>query len=77
MLVTPAAGSLESPRLRFAVGDVLTMDFRDELDAVVSFNALHWVLDQHGALTRIRTALRGVSSLVQVVCAGPRRAWKR
>ena len=68
-----AAGSLESPRLRFAVGDVLTMDFRDEFDAVVSFNALHWVLDQHGALTRIRTALRDRSwALVQVVCAGPR-----
>jgi len=68
-----AAGSLASPRLRFAVGDVLTMDFRDEFDAVVSFNALHWVPDQHGALTRIRAALRDRSwALVQVVCAGPR-----
>ena len=68
-----AAGSLESPRLRFAVGDVLTMYFRDEFDAVVSFNALHWVPDQHGALTRIRAALRDRSwALVQVVCAGPR-----
>jgi trans-aconitate 2-methyltransferase len=68
-----AAGTFASARLRFAVGDVLTMDFRDEFDAVVSFNALHWVPDQHRALTRIRTALRDRSwALVQVVCAGPR-----
>jgi trans-aconitate 2-methyltransferase len=68
-----AAGPFASPRLRFAVGDVLSMDFRDEFDAVVSFNALHWVPDQHGALTRIRAALRHRSwALVQAVCAGPR-----
>jgi trans-aconitate 2-methyltransferase len=65
--------SPDSPRLRFAVGDVLTMDYRHEYDAVVSFNALHWVLDQHTALSRVRTALRDTGwALVQVVCAGPR-----
>jgi trans-aconitate 2-methyltransferase len=49
------------------------MDFRDEFDAVVSFNALHWVPDQHAALTRIRTALCDRSwALIQAVCAGPR-----
>jgi trans-aconitate 2-methyltransferase len=68
-----AAGTFSSPRLRFAVGDVLSMDFRDEFDALVSFNALHWVPDQHGALTRIRGALRDRSwALIQVVCAGQR-----
>jgi trans-aconitate 2-methyltransferase len=68
-----AARSLESPRLRFVPGDVLTMDFRDEFDAVVSFNALHWVPDQHAALTRVRAALRDRAwALVQVVCAGKR-----
>jgi trans-aconitate 2-methyltransferase len=68
-----AAGTFSSPRLRFAVGDVLTMEFRDEFDAVVSFNALHWVPDQHAALARIRAALRDRSwALIQVVCAGPR-----
>ncbi|HEY7102864.1 MAG TPA: methyltransferase domain-containing protein [Mycobacteriales bacterium] len=68
-----AAGTFASPRLRFAVGDVLSMDFRDEFDAVVSFNALHWVPDQRAALTRIRAALRDRSwALTQAVCAGPR-----
>jgi len=68
-----AAGTFSSPRLRFAVGDVLSMGFRDEFDAVVSFNALHWVPDQHAALTRIRAALRDRSwALVQVVCSGQR-----
>src|SRR6185312_8412398 len=68
-----AAGTFSSPRLRFAVGDVLSMGFRDEFDVVVSFNALHWVPDQHAALTRIRAALRDRSwALVQAVCAGPR-----
>jgi trans-aconitate 2-methyltransferase len=68
-----AADSFASPRARFAVGDVLGMDFRAEFDAVVSFNALHWVHDQHGALARIRAALRDRSwALIQVVCAGRR-----
>jgi trans-aconitate 2-methyltransferase len=62
-----------SSRLRFAVGDVLTMDYRDEFDAVVSFNVLHWVPDQHTALTRIRAALRDPGwALVQMVCRGER-----
>lgn len=68
-----AASSFGSPRLTFAVGDVLAMDYRAEFDAVVSFNALHWVRDQHAALTRIRAALRDDGwALIQVVCSGDR-----
>src|SRR4029453_11390928 len=64
---------LASAGVRFAVGDVLTMDYRGEFDAVVSFNALHWVHDQRAALTRIRDALRdGGWALIQVVCQGDR-----
>ena len=48
-----AAGTFSSPRLRFAVGDVLSMGFRDEFDVVVSFNALHWVPQQDEALARM------------------------
>lgn len=63
----------DSPRLRFAVGDVLAMSLRDEFDVVVSFNALHWVPDQHAALSRIRTALHDSGwALLQVVCQGQR-----
>jgi trans-aconitate 2-methyltransferase len=63
----------DSPRLRFAVGDVLAMNYEDEFDVVVSFNVLHWVLDQHAALIRIRTALHDSGwALLQVVCQGER-----
>ena len=68
-----AASTFRSPRLRFAVGDVLTMPYRDEFDAVVSFNALHWVPEQNAALSRIRAALHDRAwALVQVVCQGER-----
>jgi trans-aconitate 2-methyltransferase len=63
----------DSPRLRFAIGDVLAMNYEDEFDVVVSFNVLHWVLDQHAALIRIRTALHDAGwALLQVVCQGRR-----
>jgi trans-aconitate 2-methyltransferase len=34
------------------------MTYQSQFDAVVSFNALHWVMDQHLALSRIAAALR-------------------
>ncbi len=62
-----------SDRLTFVIGDVCSMTFQDEFDAVVSFNALHWVLDQDAALTRIAAALRRrAGALLVFVCAGPR-----
>jgi trans-aconitate 2-methyltransferase len=67
------ARTLSSARLSFAVDDARTMGYRDEFDAVVSFNALHWVRDQHAVLTRIRTALHDEGwVLIQVVCRGDR-----
>jgi len=52
---------------------VVTMPYADAFDAVVSFNALHWVLDQHAALTRITAALRRPGrALLVFVCAGER-----
>jgi trans-aconitate 2-methyltransferase len=63
----------DDPRLRFEVGDVREMTFEDEFDVVVSFNALHWVPDQHRALHRIRMALHGSAwALLQFVCRGGR-----
>ena len=63
----------EIARVQFEIGDVLAMPFRDEFDVVVSFNALHWVADQHRALSGIRAALHDSGwALVQQVCHGPR-----
>jgi len=59
--------------LTFELGDVCTMMYQSQFDAVVSFNALHWVLDQHLALSRIAAALRPSGwALLVFVCAGER-----
>ncbi len=61
------------PALTFEVGEVTAMTFDDEFDLVVSFNALHWVADQRGALEAIATALhRPGRALLVFVCGGAR-----
>ena len=57
----------------FQVGDVTTMTFDADFDLAVSFNALHWVVDQETAYRHIAAALApGGRVLAQYVCAGPR-----
>ncbi|MFI1235172.1 class I SAM-dependent methyltransferase [Nocardia salmonicida] len=57
----------------FGVGDVTTMTFPRDFDLVVSFNALHWVLDQETAYRHIAAALEPSGRLlVQYVCGGSR-----
>lgn len=57
----------------FQVGDVTTMTFTRAFDLAVSFNALHWVVDQETAYRHIAAALApGGRLLAQYVCAGPR-----
>jgi len=60
----------------FRIMDVRDLPFVEEFDVVVSFNALHWVIDQVGALTTIARALRPPDgrAIVQQVCGGPRRS---
>jgi trans-aconitate 2-methyltransferase len=59
--------------LDFAAGDATRLAYREEFDLAVSFNALHWVMDQAAALSCIRGALRrGSSSL----CAAPGRGFR-
>jgi trans-aconitate methyltransferase len=62
------------PNLRFAVGDARSLPYRDEFDLVISFNALHWVLEQEAALRSIRAALKpGGKAVLRFVPAGPRQ----
>jgi len=57
----------------FEVGAAETMTYDDEFDLVVSFNALHWVPDQHRALVAIATAMHdGGRAVLVFVCHGPR-----
>lgn len=59
--------------IRFEVCTVQDMSFHDEFDAVVSFNVLHWLVDQQSALEAIARATRPSGRvIVQQVCAGPR-----
>ncbi|MBI3226346.1 MAG: methyltransferase domain-containing protein [Mycolicibacterium cosmeticum] len=56
----------------FVVADALGLPVSG-VDAVVSFNALHWVPAQGEALTQIARALRpGGTAVIQMVCAGTR-----
>jgi trans-aconitate 2-methyltransferase len=75
--IDPSPGMISvapvSTGVSFQVGDVGSMAFVDAFDAVVSFNALHWALDQEQALMRIAAALRRPGwALLVLVCAGER-----
>jgi trans-aconitate 2-methyltransferase len=66
--VAPAADGIV-----FEVGAAETMTFDDEFDLVVSFNALHWVLDQGRALRNVAAAMHhGGRAVLVFVCDGPR-----
>lgn len=61
--------------LKFEAADVRQLPFKEEFDLVVSFNALHWVPDQHLALRAIRSAMKpaGLAQL-RLVSAGERKS---
>ena len=67
--------SAACPNLTFRVADAAQLAFVDAFDLVVSFNCLHWVRDQAGALRSIRAALapQGRTHL-RFVARGARRA---
>ena len=65
-------GALHS-NLTFAVGDATRLTYRKAFELVVSFNALHWVIDQAAALAGIFAALvPGGRAVLQFVPQGER-----
>jgi trans-aconitate 2-methyltransferase len=63
------------PNLCFAVADAARLPWRAAFDCVVSFNALHWVLDLDAGLAGITAALvPGGRALLRFVPAAPRRS---
>ena len=59
--------------IRFEICGVLELAYSGDFDVVVSFNTLHWVVDQRDALAAIARATRPDGRVVvQVVCAGSR-----
>jgi trans-aconitate 2-methyltransferase len=64
--------------IRFEVGNVLALPYVAVFDVVVSFNVLHWLVDQQAALTSIARATKADGRvIVQQVCAGPRPSLER
>lgn len=53
-----AAAESGITNLRYAVRDARQLEFRQEFDAAVSFNALHWVPEQETALRSLHASLR-------------------
>jgi trans-aconitate 2-methyltransferase len=67
------AGAVTASGPRFVVADARRLPFVGCFDAVVSFNALHWVPQQAEALDQIASMLKaGGRATIQMVCAGPR-----
>jgi trans-aconitate methyltransferase len=63
------------PNLAFRVADAASLDVGSRFDLVVSFNCLHWVLDQAAALRGIRAALAPSGRThLRLVPQGPRRS---
>ena len=68
-----AAARRRATSATFRLGEVTTLTYDAEFDAVTSFNALHWVRDQQLAYRCIASALRpGGRALVTFVCGGSR-----
>lgn len=80
--VDPSTGVIAFARERFqrknldfAAGDATRLAYREEFDLIVSFNALHWVLDQAAALSSISRALRsGGRAFLELVPQAERRS---
>jgi trans-aconitate methyltransferase len=63
------------PNLRFEVGDARRLSFQQEFDLVVSFNALHWIPQQEGALRSIHAALKpNAAAQLRLVPRGKRKS---
>jgi trans-aconitate 2-methyltransferase len=61
--------------LDFAAGDATRLAYTEAFDLVVSFNALHWVIDQAAALASIHAALKpGGRTFLEFVPQAERRS---
>ena len=68
-------GPATLPNLRFEVADGRRLPFKNELDLVVSFNALHWIPEQQTALSSIRSTLvSGGKAQLRLVSKGARKS---
>jgi trans-aconitate 2-methyltransferase len=65
-MITEAASRFHQNNLTFLQGNATAIPFKDRFDKVVSFNAMHWVLEQKTALESIFSSLKnGGKALLQ------------
>jgi trans-aconitate 2-methyltransferase len=57
-MVAFASAHYAQANLRFESCDIRDIQFRDDFDLVVSFNALHWIPQQEVALRAVREAMK-------------------
>jgi trans-aconitate 2-methyltransferase len=63
------------PNLQFEVRDIRQIEFREEFDLIVSFNALHWIPQQGEALRAIRNAMKpAATAQLRLVPDGERKS---
>ena len=68
-------GPASRPNLRFEVADARRLSFKNEFNLVISFNALHWIPEQDGALRSIRSAMTSDGrAQLRLVPAGERKS---
>jgi trans-aconitate 2-methyltransferase len=62
-----ASSFFQRDNLSFIQGNVLKLPFKDQFDLIVSFNALHWVVDQKTALLSMKDSLvQGGKALIVI-----------
>jgi trans-aconitate 2-methyltransferase len=74
-MIAFARKHFQRANLAFAPGDATRLAYTEAFDLVVSFNALHWVIDQAAALASIRDALKpGGRTFLEFVPQAERRS---
>ncbi len=66
-MVSHASSTHLDPNLQFIQGNAAAIPFKGHFDKLVSFNALHWVLEQEEALQSFKDSLKPGGSMLLVL----------
>lgn len=66
-MIKKASSLFNEDNLAFIHGDAIDIPFKNHFDKVVSFLALHWVLDQNQALLSMKEALKEKGKMLLVI----------
>ncbi|CDR34113.1 class I SAM-dependent methyltransferase [Criblamydia sequanensis] len=66
-MIEKASSQFKEANLAFTQGDAIDIPFKNQFDKLVSFLALHWVLDQNQALLSMKEALKENGKMLLVI----------